>query len=108
MIRNTWPRDLYTGEGGGLYTGTGGGLYTDPGGGAYRGPGGGLLQGPVAGSTLGPVAGSTLDPATNPIVAIGRQEMPCWGISPGTTCTILRAFFDRTGGSCWMSVDGRH
>ena len=28
--RNTWPRDRYTGPGGGLYTGPGGGLYTGP------------------------------------------------------------------------------
>ena len=25
-----WPRDRYTGPGGGLYTGPGGGLYTGP------------------------------------------------------------------------------
>ena len=30
-----WPRDSYTGPGGGLYTGPGGGLYPGPGGGAY-------------------------------------------------------------------------
>ena len=41
-----WPRDLYTGPGGGLYTGPGGGLYTGPGGGLYTGPGGGLYTGP--------------------------------------------------------------
>ena len=34
----TWPRDCYTGPGGGLYTGPGGGLYTGPGGGLYTGP----------------------------------------------------------------------
>ena len=38
MIKNTWPRDQYTGPGGGLYTGPGGGLYTGPGGGLYNGP----------------------------------------------------------------------
>ncbi len=41
-----WPRDSYTGPGGGLYTGAGGGLYTGPGGGLYAGPGGGLYAGP--------------------------------------------------------------
>ena len=34
----TWPRDSYTGPGGGAYTGPGGGAYTGPGGGAYTGP----------------------------------------------------------------------
>jgi hypothetical protein len=29
--RNTWPRDRYTGPGGGAYTGPGGGMYTGPG-----------------------------------------------------------------------------
>jgi hypothetical protein len=43
-----WPRDSYTGPGGGLYTGPGGGMYTGPGGGAYTGPGGGLYTGPSA------------------------------------------------------------
>ena len=49
-----WPRDLYTGPGGGLYTGPGGGLYTGPGGGAYTGPGGGLYTGPGGGLYTGP------------------------------------------------------
>jgi hypothetical protein len=32
MAVNTWPRDRYTGSGGGLYTGSGGGAYgTDSG-----------------------------------------------------------------------------
>ena len=33
-----WPRNLYTGPGGGMYTGPGGGMYTGPGGGMYSGP----------------------------------------------------------------------
>lgn len=33
-----WPRDSYTGPGGGLYTGPGGGLHVGPGGGLYAGP----------------------------------------------------------------------
>lgn len=45
---NSWPRDSYTGPGGGLYTGPGGGLYTGPGGGLYTGPGGGLYTGPCS------------------------------------------------------------
>lgn len=43
---SNWPRDKYTGPGGGLYTGPGGGLYTGPGGGLYTGSGGGLYTGP--------------------------------------------------------------
>jgi hypothetical protein len=42
----TWPRDRYTGPGGGLSTGPQGGLSTGPGGGLYTGPGGGLFTGP--------------------------------------------------------------
>jgi hypothetical protein len=45
MAEARWPRDEYTGPGGGLYTGPGGGLYTGPGGGAYTGPGGGMYTG---------------------------------------------------------------
>jgi len=52
--KNGWPRDLYTGPGGGLYTGPGGGLYTGPGGGLYTGPGGGLYTGPDGGLYTGP------------------------------------------------------
>ena len=32
-----WPRNRYTGVGGGLYTGPGGGVYSGPGGGLYTG-----------------------------------------------------------------------
>lgn len=49
-----WPRDRYTGPGGGLYTGPGGGAYTGPGGGLYTGPGGGLYTGPGGGLYTGP------------------------------------------------------
>jgi hypothetical protein len=53
----TWPRDQYTGPGGGAYTGPGGGMYTGPGGGAYTGPGGGLYSGPGGGLYRGPGGG---------------------------------------------------
>ena len=52
-----WPRDRYSGPGGGLYTGPGGGLYTGPGGGAYTGPGGGAYTGPGGGAYTGPGGG---------------------------------------------------
>jgi hypothetical protein len=54
MTDNTWPRDQYSGPGGGLYTGPGGGMYTGPGEGLYTGPGGGLFSGPGAGMYTGP------------------------------------------------------
>ena len=57
MDQASWPRDMYTGPGGGLYTGPGGGLYTGPGGGAYTGPGGGLYTGPGGGLYTGPGGG---------------------------------------------------
>ena len=37
MTVNNWPRNLYTGVGGGPYTGVGGGLYAGGGGGLYAG-----------------------------------------------------------------------
>lgn len=49
-----WPRNLYSGPGGGFYTGPGGGMYTGPGGGAYSGPGGGMYTGPGGGMYTGP------------------------------------------------------
>mgnify|MGYP000060589798 FL=1 len=52
-----WPRNLYTGPGGGMYTGPGGGMYTGPGGGMYTGPGGGLYSGPGGGLYSGPGGG---------------------------------------------------
>jgi len=59
MSDNTWPRNQYTGPGGGLYTGPGGGMYTGPGGGLYIGPGGGLYSGPGGGMYTGPGGGCT-------------------------------------------------
>ena len=53
----TWPRDLYSGPGGGLSTAQGGGMYTGPGGGASRGRGGGLYTGPGGGMSTGPGGG---------------------------------------------------
>jgi hypothetical protein len=52
-----WPRNQYTGPGGGMYTGPGGGMYTGPGGGAYTGPGGGMYTGPGGGMYTGPGGG---------------------------------------------------
>jgi hypothetical protein len=52
-----WPRDQYSGPGGGRYTGPGGGLYTGPGGGKYTGPSGGLYTGPGGGLYTGPGGG---------------------------------------------------
>lgn len=49
-----WPRNSYTGPGGGMYTGPGGGAYSGPGGGLYTGPGGGLYTGPGGGLYTGP------------------------------------------------------
>ena len=46
MQINKWPRNNYTGPGGGLYTGPGGGASTGPGGGLYTGPSGGAYTGP--------------------------------------------------------------
>jgi hypothetical protein len=59
---NVWPRDSYSGPGGGLYTGPGGGLYTGPGGGAYTGPGGGAYTGPGGGAYTGPGGGLSTGP----------------------------------------------
>ena len=50
----SWPRNSYTGPGGGLSTGPGGGLSTGPGGGLSTGPGGGLSTGPGGGLSTGP------------------------------------------------------
>ena len=58
MKINKWPRNNYTGPGGGLYTGPGGGLYTGPNGGAYTGPGGGLYTGPGGGLYTGRSGGA--------------------------------------------------
>lgn len=66
MKSNSWPRDRYTGPGGGLYTGPGGGLYTGPGGGAYSGPGGGMYTGPGGGLYSGPGGGLYTGPCDEP------------------------------------------
>ena len=55
--QGTWPRNQYSGPGGGNYSGPGGGLYTGPGGGAYTGPGGGMYTGPGGGLYTGPGGG---------------------------------------------------
>ena len=65
-----WPRDRYTGRGGGLsklpggglFTGPGGGMYSWPGGGMYSGPGGGLSKLPGGGLSTGPGGGLSTTP----------------------------------------------
>ena len=64
-----WPRNRYTGLGGGLYTGLGGGLYTGPGGGASTGPGGGLYTGPGGGLFNGVSGGLWAGYDTNPYMS---------------------------------------
>ena len=53
MDESRWPRNLYTGVGGGMYTGVGGGMHTGVGGGAYTGVGGGLYTGVGGGAYTG-------------------------------------------------------
>lgn len=63
--QGTWPRNLYSGPGGGLstepgggmYEGPGGGMSTEPGGGLYEGPGGGMSREPGGGLFTGPGGG---------------------------------------------------
>ena len=61
-----WPRDSYTGPGGGLSTGPGGGMSTGPGGGLSTGPGGGLSTGPGGGMSTGPGGGLCTGPSSTP------------------------------------------
>lgn len=53
MTTNTWPRNLYSGVGGGMYKGVGGGMYAGAGGGAYTGVGGGMYKGVGGGMYTG-------------------------------------------------------
>src|SRR4051812_12275457 len=76
-IMGTWPRDRYTGPGGGLSTGPGGGLSTGPGGGASTGPGGGLSTGPGGGLYTGPGGGLSTGPGG------GLSTGPGGGLSTG-------------------------
>jgi hypothetical protein len=77
MQKNTWPRDLSTGPGGGLSTGPGGGMSTGPGGGASTGPGGGLSTGPGGGMSTGPGGGLSTGPGG------GLSTGPGGGLSTG-------------------------
>ena len=83
MEQNKWPRNNYTGPGGGLYTGPGGGLYTGPGGGAYTGPGGGLYTGPGGGLYTGPGGGLYTGPSGGAYNGPGHSyesNIPPWSI----------------------------
>jgi hypothetical protein len=73
----TWPRDRYSGSGGGLSTGPGGGGSTGPGGGASTGPGGGLSTGPGGGLSTGPGGGLSTGPGG------GLSTGPGGGLSTG-------------------------
>ena len=55
--RGSWPRDQYTGPGGGNSFDPGGGLYRGPGGGASTDPSGGLYGGPDGAFNIGPGGG---------------------------------------------------
>jgi len=55
--RATWPRDQYSGPGGGNSSDPGGGLYRGPNGGASIEPGGGLYGGPGGALNAGPGGG---------------------------------------------------
>lgn len=74
MSKNTWPRDLYTGSGGGLYTGSGGGMYTGSGGGLYTGSGGGLYTGSGGGLYTGSGGGMCTGSCGEPY----RSNIPPW------------------------------
>jgi hypothetical protein len=67
--RDMWPRNRYTGPGGGLYTGVGGGAYTGVGGGAYTGVGGGLYTGVGGGLYTGPGGGLYTGPEKAPYMS---------------------------------------
>lgn len=76
MSMNRWPRDQYTGPGGGLYTGPGGGMYAGPDGGAYTGPNGGMYAGPGGGLYAGPGGGLYIGPCENPY----KSNIPHWAV----------------------------
>ena len=75
-MSNVWPRNQYTGVGGGLYTGVGGGLYTGVGGGMYTGVGGGLYTGPGGGLYTGPGGGMYTGADDN----VYMSNIPPWHI----------------------------
>lgn len=105
----SWPRNQYTGPGGGLYTGPGGGIYTGPGGGRYTGPGGGMYTGPGGGMYSGPGGGLDADSLAGVLYTGpggGLYTGPGGGMytGPGDPyCKTmppwpeLAAFFDRNG-----------
>jgi hypothetical protein len=78
----TWPRNQYTGPGGGMYTGPSGGMYTGPGGGMYTGPGGGMYTGPGGGLYTGPGGGLYTGPGGGMYTGPGSYctNMPPWPI----------------------------
>ena len=78
MTENTWPRDCYSGPGGGLYTGPGGGMYTGPEGGAYTGPEGGAYTGPGGGAYTGPGGGLYTGPGGGAYTGPGEPYMQNW------------------------------
>jgi hypothetical protein len=71
-----WPRDQYTGVGGGLYTGVGGGLYSGVGGGLYTGVGGGLYTGVGGGLYNGPGGGLYSGACESPYMS----NIPPWPV----------------------------
>ena len=76
MAKNTWPRDQYSGPGGGRYTGPEGGLYTGLVDGLYTGPGGGLYAGPGGGLYSGAGGGIYTGLCDEP----HRSNIPPWPV----------------------------
>lgn len=103
MTANKWPRNLYTGVGGGLYTGVGGGMYTGVGGGAYTGIGGGLYTGIGGGMYTGIGGGLYTGIGGGLYTGIGGGLYT--GIGGGLYTGIGGGLYSGIGGGMYTGVD---